>query len=295
MKKWLYAAIALALISIPANAQNSTPLRHFPFPGPALGNADGKLLNPLVDKINELSIGAASPTNTPITTVGAGTLTAAGLIGGLITRTGPVAAFTDTTATGAQLDAALPAGSGLTSFQAQIKNSTAFVQTITGGTGVTVSGRTSSQPNSVIEYLITKTGAATYTALGIGVYPQAFAASYGLIGTADNGTTQTLTAAMIAGGQVTYHVTTGGTTPSLTLPLATAIDTALPEIRAGQSYVLRIINSNSGTVTVVTNTGWTTSGTLTIATNTWREFLVTCTTTQAGVYTITSVGTGTNS
>lgn len=294
MKKWLLAAILLAL-NTSAFAQNSTPLPHFPFPGPALGNADGSILNKLVDKINEVSIGAASPTNTALTTVGAGTLTAAGLIGGLITRSGPVAAFTDTTATGAQLDAALPAGSGLTSFQVQVKNTTAFTETFAGGTGVTLSGRTLATPNSIIEFLVTKTAAATYTMYGIGVYAQTWESSFGLIGTADNGTTQTLTAAMIAGGKITYHVTTGGTTPSLTLPLATAIDTALPDIRAGQSYVLRVINSNSGTATIVTNTGWTTSGTLTIATNTWREFLVTCTTTLSGAYTITSVGTGTNS
>ncbi len=42
MKKWLFAAIALALNSFAANAQ-TTPLPHFPFPGVALPNADGGL------------------------------------------------------------------------------------------------------------------------------------------------------------------------------------------------------------------------------------------------------------
>lgn len=293
MKKWLFAAIALALNSFTAFAQN-TPLPKFPFSGPALPNADGTLLNRLVDRINNLDVGLNTPLNTSIVTVGAGTLTAAGLVGGVITRTGPVAAFTDTTATGAQLDAALP-NNLPTAWLFEIKNSTAFVETLAGGTGVTLSGRTTIQPNSVGQYLLTKSATATYTVYGIGVYDQSYAGSFGFVGTPDNGTTQTLTAAMIVGGKITYHVTTGGTTPSLTLPLATAIDTALPDIRAGQSYVLRVINSNSGTATIVTNTGWTTSGTLTIATNTWREFLITCTTTQSGAYTITSVGTGTNS
>lgn len=292
MIKWLMA-ILLAL-NTSAFAQN-TPLPRFPFPGPALPNADGTLLNNLVNRVNNMNLGAnGQPVNTAITTVGAGTLTAASLTGGVITRSGPTVAFTDTSATAALLDAALP-NTVNTSWLVFYKNSTAFTATVAGGTGVTVSGRTTVNANSVGGYLLTKTAAATYTMVGIGVYEQGYVSSFGLIATADDGTSQTLTAAMVTGGKITYHVTTGGTTPSLTLPLATAIDTALPDIRAGQSYVLRIINTNSGTATVVTNTGWTTSGTLTIATNTWREFLVRCTTTAGGAYTITSVGTGTTS
>lgn len=125
------------------------------------------------------------------------------------------------------------------------------------------------------------------------VNSRTFVNAFGKIGTADDGTTQTMTAAMISGGNITYHVSTGGTTPSLTLPLATAMNTALPGMALTNSYVLRIINSNSGTATVVTNTGWTTSGTLTLLTNTWREFLIVKAT--ATTYTITSVGTGANS
>lgn len=113
------------------------------------------------------------------------------------------------------------------------------------------------------------------------------------VATADDGTSQTLTAAMITGGNTTFHVSTGGATPTLTLPLATAMNTALPGMAINSSYLLRIINSNSGTATVATNTGWTTSGTLTLATTTWREFVITKAT--ATTYTITSVGTGTNS
>lgn len=119
------------------------------------------------------------------------------------------------------------------------------------------------------------------------------------IATADGGSTATLTAAMIAsaGSRFVVHVSTGGSTPSLTLPLVTALLTALPLAIVGTGYVLRIINSNSGTATIVTNTGWTTSGTLTIATNTWRDFIVSVTNITSGsaAATITSVGTGTNS
>jgi hypothetical protein len=117
------------------------------------------------------------------------------------------------------------------------------------------------------------------------------------IATPDNGTTQTLTAAMVgvANKQFVSHVSTGGATPSLTLPTVAALLAAFPALQAGSSYTLRLINSNSGTATVVTNTGWTTSGTLTAATNTTRDFLVSITSVSLATATITSIGTGTNS
>lgn len=76
--------------------------------------------------------------NTPITTVGNGTLTAAAMLGGLITRTGPVAAYTDTTATAAQIITAIGSFNLGATFVLTIKNATAFVQTIAAGTGVTL-------------------------------------------------------------------------------------------------------------------------------------------------------------
>lgn len=116
------------------------------------------------------------------------------------------------------------------------------------------------------------------------------------IATPDNGTTQTLTAAMIAvaGVDNVIHVSTGGSTPTLTLPLATAVFTLEgANFVSGSTYILRVINSNSGTATIATATGWTLSGTLTLATTTWREFLVQAT--SSSTLTATSIGTGTNS
>lgn len=115
-----------------------------------------------------------------------------------------------------------------------------------------------------------------------------------LVAPADNGTNQTLTVAMVSGGVVTTHVTTGGATPSLTLPLASDLIAALgPNFVVGDAYELRIINTNSGTATIVTNTGWTTTGTLTLATNTTRDFIVTKT--SPTTLSLVSVGTGTTS
>ena len=113
------------------------------------------------------------------------------------------------------------------------------------------------------------------------------------VATADNGTTQTLTAAMLAGGNNVFHTSAGGTTPSLTLPLAADFLAANPGLAIGQSMRVRVINTNSGTATIVTNTGWTLTGTLTLATNTWREFVVTRT--GAATVTAVQVGTGTTS
>lgn len=259
----------------------------------------GEQLNALVNQINTnttaAAIGAGRPLATAITTVGAGTLTSAALVGGAITRSGPTGAFADTTATAAQLNTTLGSGAAIgTSWFVEYKNTTAFSATIGGGTGVTMSGRLVIPANSVGMYLLTKNGATTYTAFGVGVYEQAFVDTFAAVATADDGTTQTLTAAMIVGGKQVYHKTLGGATPSLTLPLASAIDTALPDMRVGQSFTLRIINSNSGTATIVTNTGWTLTGTLTLATNTWRDFVVTKTGTTA-TYTAVQVGTGTTS
>lgn len=118
------------------------------------------------------------------------------------------------------------------------------------------------------------------------------------IGTPDNGTTQTLTAPMVAvanAGKV-IHNSTGGSTPSLTMPTAAAIIAAMgTAFVVNSGYVLRVINANSGTATLVTNTGITTTGTLTVATGTWREFLIVCTSLSANTVTMTSIGTGTNS
>lgn len=252
----------------------------------------GETLNSIIDQVNAITPGF-EPLNTAIATVGAGTLTAAALLGGFITRTGSVAAYSDTTSNGTLLDSALGTDA-ITGFSRtiQIKNGVGFAETILGGVGVTVSGRVVIPGNSVGTFLLTRTGTATYTLVGISAVAQGTFDQQSFVATPDDGTTQTLTAAMIVGGNLTYHVSVGGTTPSLTLPLASAVDTALPDLKTGQSFTLRIINTNSGNTTIVTNTGWTLSGgTLVLATNTWKEFVITKTGTAT--YTGVNVGSGT--
>lgn len=129
--------------------------------------------------------------------------------------------------------------------------------------------------------------------ISIGFLPQQ-GPTQAKIATADNGTTQTLTAAMVTGGgQEVVHVSAGGTTPTLTMPTGALMDAALPGFQVGQSFILRVINSNSGTATIADGSGMDMQGTLTLATNTWREFLITKT--AAATFTGVSIGTGTNS
>ena len=112
----------------------------------------------------------------------------------------------------------------------------------------------------------------------------------GIITTADNGTSQTLTGAMVTGANTTVHVSTGGATPTLTMPTLANI-LATGNTAVGDSYTLRIINTNSGTATMAINTGLASIATPTLATNTWRDYLITIVSSSS--YTMVSIGAGT--
>ena len=109
----------------------------------------------------------------------------------------------------------------------------------------------------------------------------------------DDGTTKTLAAAKVAGAGNVVLRSSGGSTPTLTFPLATDLVPALPNTQPGYSYRLRVINNNSGTATLAVNTGVTLTGTLTLAQNTWRDFIMTLN--AGGLISGQAVGTGTDS
>jgi hypothetical protein len=109
-------------------------------------------------------------------------------------------------------------------------------------------------------------------------------------------TAATLTAANVSGGYASVDLQMTGAMAgdaALTLPLVSDLVAALPNASASTSYRLRITNasSNAQTWTVTTNTGWTLAGTMTIAQNTWREFIVTFTSTSAATLQSVAVGT----
>jgi hypothetical protein len=109
-----------------------------------------------------------------LTTVGAGVLTAALLAGEYIARSGPTAAFSDTTDSAPNIIAALananspqntPLGG---SIRIRIINNTAYTQTILAGTGVTLSGTMTLATNTHRDFLLTITGANTVSLTNLG-------------------------------------------------------------------------------------------------------------------------------
>lgn len=104
-------------------------------------------------------------------------------------------------------------------------------------------------------------------------------------------------ASAMVGAQDVIMSSSGAT--GLTTPTVAAVLTALAAIQKlpnngqGIVYVLRVINTNAGTLTLTMDASFTASGTLTLATNTWREFIVTLTSATAGTW--QSIGTGTTS
>lgn len=100
-----------------------------------------------------------------LTTVGAGTWTAAQIVAGIITRTGPVGGYTDTTDTAANILTAL-GGNGTaevaqgSTFRLLFINTVAQAMTLAAGTGVTLdttngSGVVNCAASLVREYLVT--------------------------------------------------------------------------------------------------------------------------------------------
>lgn len=122
-----------------------------------------------------ISVGTntTAPRITTVSTVGAGTLLAAGFVGGLISRTGSQSGtpFTDTTDTAAAIIAACAnlVNKIGTSMLVEYANNTNAVATVTGGTGVTVSGTSVIPANTISQFLVTYTAAATITMVGVGV------------------------------------------------------------------------------------------------------------------------------
>lgn len=223
-----------------------------------------------------------SPTN--VTSAVGTTLTAAQLLTGLLNRTGPTANFTDTTDTAANLATASSVGS---SFYIDIKNATAFVQTLAGGTGVTFSSNTSIPANSVSEYLVQITSASAV------VFTHVFTANI-----SDNSpiaavTLSTVGAGTITGAGIAASITSRSGAQSATA-FADTTDTAANIITArlnahvGDSWYYIYQNTTNAPATITGGTGVTVSGVTLVPANSSAEYLVTYT----AAATITMVGLG---
>lgn len=229
---------------------------------------------------------------TPITTVGNGTLTAAGLVGGEIVRTGPVANFTDTTATAAQIVAAVPGFLAGETFNILIKNATAFTQTIQAGVGITLPLTVIIPAFSVANYVATIVSATSVTWVHIDTTP----VSIGTFSTAPSITTLstvgagTILATNFVGG---YTARTGSQSAT---PFTDTTDNAAAIIAANASLVNKIgagvpyfyANTTNALATITGGTGVTVSGVTAVPAGMVAYYLITYT----AAATLTMVGIG---
>lgn len=117
--------------------------------------------------VNTLIIGGGA--KSALATVGAGTITAAMLLSGLLMRTGPTGAYVDTTDTAAQILAAMGKPAVGDSFDFTLVNGVAFANTFTAGVGVTLAGVTAVAASTIRLYRVTVTNTVVPAVLITGI------------------------------------------------------------------------------------------------------------------------------
>lgn len=228
------------------------------------------------------------PAVTNLTTVGAGTITAAGIAGGVTNRTGSTAAYTDTTDTAANIVLALPNPQIGQSFFYTYFNNTLGLATLTGGTGVNSAGTIALVPgNCWAQFVVTYTAAATivFALIEMGPCVALPAAQY------TTGSAATFAAGAITGAQV-VHYANSGSNAALTVRTAAQMFADIPNCQIGFTYTLFIRNTNATGATITADGGATVTltGTMTIAQNVTRMFNVTfpsattCTIQSMGIF-----------
>lgn len=225
--------------------------------------------------------------NTAISTVGNGTLTAAALAGGVITRSGPVAVFTDTTATAAQIYSQVGSITSV-SFLTRIKNTTAFAQTLAAGSGVTLPTAVVIPANSTGTYLVTINTSTTATFVHIQTTTITDNAPKVVTALTTVGA-GTITAAGIAGGVTARGGSQSATPFTDTTATADLIIAAQPNVRIGQAWEYTYFNKTNAAATLTGGAGTTVSVITVIPANGAARYLVTYT----AASTITVVGIAT--
>lgn len=216
-----------------------------------------------------------SPANTAISTVGAGTLTAAGVAGGVITRSGSTADYTDTFATAALILAAVPMVQIGRSWLLFIRNTVAFSETVATATGLTLTGNVIVPGLSVGVFLVTPTALTTVSIVGLGSFPICNLPNtkYATAALA----TGTLSAGQITGANHVVLETTTDGAASMATRTAAEMFGDIPNCQPGFTYLLTLINSGNNTLTITAGANVTLTGTMTLATLTTRTFVVTFT------------------
>ncbi len=223
-------------------------------------------------------------------TDGTGTLTAAAIVGGIITRTGETTAYTDTTATAAEIDAAY-LGTDSGAWILVIKNTVAFTQTLAAGTDVILAGQTVTPANSAGVFLVTSSAAGEVTITGLGSMRQCSLPN-GQYNTTAAASPVTPAAGILTGANhVFYEVTTDGAF-GITTRSATQLFGDIPNCHIGYTYLLTIVNRGNATITITDGGSVTiTASENTIATLVTRTYLVRFTSGTACTWTSLSKGT----
>lgn len=259
-----------------------------------IADAGGYTATTEVEGLTQVLLARTAPkANTAISTVGNGTLTAASIVGGLITRSGSTAAYTDTTVDAAAIFAALGTaitGSDGASWILAIKNTVAFPETIAGGTNVNISGQSIVPPNSTGLFLVATNGSDQIDIVGFGTVPQAHLPQTKFT-TSSTVTSLTYAAGDITGAKHVYWQNTADGAVAATTRTATQMFGDIPNAHIGLSFQLTIVNRGDNTVTFTAGTGVTITGEATIATLTTRTYHATFT--SATAVTFTSVNKGT--
>ncbi len=231
----------------------TVPVTQTFLPGPRL--IDGSDLNNLKDQTNAgfALVGLQSAqVNTAITTVGAGTLTAASIVGGVITRSGSTAAYTDTTDTAAAIIAAVPGYVVGQTWSLTIDNTVAFAETLAGGTGVTLAGNTIIPPLCWGRFLVTITSSTAVSVRMVEsgqLNPLPVSAF-----TADTAQATTIQVAGLVAAQIATVSLTGATPGALAIGPAADIVAAMPNARIGQTWQI-VIKNNAATTAQLTGIG----------------------------------------
>jgi hypothetical protein len=211
--------------------------------------------------------------NTPAseTAAGAATYTAAQITRGIIRRDPGGASRTDVLPTAALLIAGVAnqytlAENGDTIvFEVQNIAAATDTVTLTAGAGMTLLGDTVIPPLGSRILTAIRTSATAVTVLAAN--PLALPSQVGNVASANaTNSDQTYTAAQVVGG---YLVRTLGANRTDTLPLGSAITTALPSLGVGSTFDFVIKNASAGafTITLAGASGTTLIGTITVAQN----------------------------
>ena len=225
---------------------------------------------------------------TALTTVGAGTITAAAMLSGGVNRTGPTSAFTDTTDTAAAIQGDWTGGAVSNSFDLTYINKTAFNATLAGGSGVTLVGSVIVPANSTAVYRVIWTGTDTLSMTELSVVSNTSLPN--ALVTALNATTGSLPVGAITGAKEVYLVSSNATPGAQLVRTAAQMLADTPNGAVGMSWKVRIINTGAGNFTLTQDAGNTVTitGDVVIPQDSWVDYVVTLT--GAATATMQSVG-----